>query len=726
MSARTRSVAAGVLAVLGTVCLLVGAVYAWAAPTLFDSEKFAARARSALDESPALRQVVARTLVVEVVEANRADLIAFRPVLVAAAETVVASDTFGDVFEVAVRNAHAFFTEEPADNIVVRANEALVLLIDTVRIVAPEAADGIPASVRPALLRFGDLSADLELWRTGERTETLAWVLPLVGVVAWVGAVALTRDRSAMLVRLGGVLTVGGLALLLGIRIGGRLFESHFDLPVNQEAAADVWDVYLDGLRAIAWAAILAGIVLAAAVQAITRDASRLRPARLRAAVVGIVTREPRTRIGRIGLGVGMAVAGLAMFAAPLDVVTALVTATGAFLLYASLVYFLGAIVVRRSADATYADHEPRGRAWAIGVAVSLGLVLIGGVSTYLILSEPESTARVQGCNGRVEYCLRRLDQVTLATTHNAPTAAEDGFLLPNQERGVVDQLRDGVRGFQIDTFLGSVRTNGGVSVVFTDLDDNKLLSIENTVGPELTAQALEFRRIVGPPPDSARQDVYLCHNFCELGALEARPTFVEFRRFLERNPTEVLFWVVQDEMPAERLREVLVESGLDRYLATIDWSEPLPTLGALASSGQRLVVGLENGDLGPTIPNVFRDRVVQEVPYNYRTIEQLTAPDSCRPLRGRPDAPIFQFNHWVTPASASASAVANTTAVLGDRAFRCMEERGLLPNLVAVDFYERGDLFGVVDALNAAVGEAEGPESRAGAGVTSLRAADG
>ena len=29
------------------------------------------------------------------------------------------------------------------------------------------------------------------------------------------------------------------------------------------------------------------------------------------------------------------------------------------------------------------------------------------------------------------------------------------------------------------------------------------------------------------------------------------------------------------------------------------------------------------------------------------------------------------------------------------------MAERGLLPNLVAVDFYERGDLFAVVDVLN-------------------------
>ncbi len=91
--------------------------------------------------------------------------------------------------------------------------------------------------------------------------------------------------------------------------------------------------------------------------------------------------------------------------------------------------------------------------------------------------------------------------------------------------------------------------------------------------------------------------------------------------------------------------------------------------------------------------------------------MEALTAPDSCRPLRGRPDAPIFQFNHWVTPASASASRVANTADILGERALRCMEERGLLPNLVAVDFYERGDLFPVVDVLNDSVAAAEDDE---------------
>ena len=698
MKIRPRPVAATVLVVVGSVALFLGAISAWAAPTLFDSTKFAARARVALDESPALRQVVARTLVVSVVERSRPDLIAFRPVLISAAENVVRTDTFGDVFEVAVRNAHELFTHESDDNAAVRANAAALLLIDTVRKVAPDVADQIPTNIEPVLLRFRDASAEHDLWRTGERTERLAWLLPLVGALAWVGAFVLARDRRKVLVQLGIVLTIGGVVLLAGLRIGERLVVSHFDLPLNRQAARDVWGTYVEGLVAIAWFGILGGMILAASVQATARESSRLSPARMRERARELLTREPRSRWGRLVLGGGFILLGLAMFASPLDVVETAVTVVGAFVFYAALVYVLDLLV--QPADAATASPTRR-RGWAIGVAGALGVLLVAGVVTYLVVSEPESTTRVPGCNGRIEFCLRRLDQVALPTTHNAPTAAEDGFLLPNQDRGLAAQLHDGIRGFQIDAYLGSVRSSGGVRVVFTDLDDNKLLSIENTVGPELTAQALEFRRIVGPPPDRAHQDVFLCHNFCELGALKARDSLVVFRRFLERHPSEVLMFVVQDELPAKRFEAVLREAGLDRYLATIDWSRPLPTFGTLVASGQRLIVGLEHGDLGPTIPNVFRDGVIQEVPYNYRSVDELVAPDSCRPLRGRADAPLFQFNHWVTPASLSASRVANTTAVLGERAQRCHDERGLLPNLVAVDFYERGDLFGVVDTLN-------------------------
>ena len=62
----------------------------------------------------------------------------------------------------------------------------------------------------------------------------------------------------------------------------------------------------------------------------------------------------------------------------------------------------------------------------------------------------------------------------------------------------------------------------------------------------------------------------------------------------------------------------------------------------------------------------------------------------------------MFQLNHWVTPASRSAARQINAQPFLLGRAERCERERKLVPTLVAVDFYKSGDLFRVVEELNA------------------------
>ena len=72
---------------------------------------------------------------------------------------------------------------------------------------------------------------------------------------------------------------------------------------------------------------------------------------------------------------------------------------------------------------------------------------------------------------------------------------------------------------------------------------------------------------------------------------------------------------------------------------------------------------------------------------------------------RGSAGNPLFLLNHWINsdpkPLPETARIV-NRYGFLLDRAQRCESERGLLPNLVAVDFYREGDLFGVVRTLNA------------------------
>ena len=153
----------------------------------------------------------------------------------------------------------------------------------------------------------------------------------------------------------------------------------------------------------------------------------------------------------------------------------------------------------------------------------------------------------------------------------------------------------------------------------------------------------------------------------------------------------------------------------LDPYLATLDPTLPMPSLGSIFESGRRLVIGLENGDLGPAIPNVYDDGLVQDVPYRFASVAKLEGPSSCRPNRGHGDAPLFLLNHWVSPPSSDLAAEANSEDVLLARAERCSEERGQPMNLVAVDFYESGDLLATVDELNSQRSSADlGPSNSA------------
>ena len=77
-----------------------------------------------------------------------------------------------------------------------------------------------------------------------------------------------------------------------------------------------------------------------------------------------------------------------------------------------------------------------------------------------------------------------------------------------------------------------------------------------------------------------------------------------------------------------------------------------------MIDDGTRLQVSLENGCRGPTLPNAFTGvgtpdpmSLLQETPFTFRRPRNLQAAASCTTNRGTPDAPMFQFNHWVTPA---------------------------------------------------------------------------
>ena len=88
-----------------------------------------------------------------------------------------------------------------------------------------------------------------------------------------------------------------------------------------------------------------------------------------------------------------------------------------------------------------------------------------------------------------------------------------------------------------------------------------------------------------------------------------------------------------------------------------------------------------------------------EETPFNYHRPEDFT----CAPNRGESNKPLFLLNHWIAQRAPDRvdAAFVNEYNFLLERALTCEEERGHIPNFIAVDFYALGDLFRVVDTLN-------------------------
>ena len=254
------------------------------------------------------------------------------------------------------------------------------------------------------------------------------------------------------------------------------------------------------------------------------------------------------------------------------------------------------------------------------------------------------------GCNGHEELCERPLDGVTLAGTHNSMSNEDEGWLAPNQKFGITRQLEDGVRAMMLDT---------------VDWD--------------------------GEP--------YLCHGPCELGAEPLADGLAKIENFLKAQPNQVLVILFQDELSVETMVEVMDAVGLSQRVWTWDGETvPLPTLGALIDAETNLVVLGEAGHPPPAWYHHAWD-LLTDTPYDFWDADDFT----CDLYRGEASNPLFLVNHWVSRPlpDAEMAGVVNQAEILADRAQSCAEERGRPVNILAVDHYDRGDLFVVVDELN-------------------------
>jgi hypothetical protein len=256
-------------------------------------------------------------------------------------------------------------------------------------------------------------------------------------------------------------------------------------------------------------------------------------------------------------------------------------------------------------------------------------------------------------CNGYAELCARPYDQVIFPGTHNSNSSTSYGYSAfnANHDSGLTEQLEDGVRVMLID-----VTYDGG--------------------------------------------ETTMCHGPCGLGSTPHLDGLAELSAFMLANPNEVLTIIYQDSISVEDMEADWVTSGLiDLVYAHVD-GEPWPTLGEMIDAGTRIVVTAESGGPPPDWYHHVWD-VGWDTPYSYMAISEF----SCALNRGSTDNDLYLMNHWVNSAldlpSRDNAMEANAFDVLFDRGTQCTTEAGRVPNFVAVDFYEQGDLFAAVAALN-------------------------
>ncbi len=702
--AAPRPFASWLLLVAGALVLFAALFALWAADALVDSDGFSDRAVRALDDED-VQQFVADFLVEELIEQGDPGLIAARPLIEAAVQAVIATAAFEQLYETALHQTHrALFSDEP---IVLQLVDAAIAVEVTVARFNPELAAELP-SLDSAVIELADSEYVDTALGIARGIRFLSAALPLLALAAFAASWAIARGRRRALLRIGLTVAIVAAATIVALDAGRAALEELAGGGLRGAAAAGLWDAFLGDLRGWSFALGAGGLVLAAA------SSSRFAGLDAREALrrVWLLTTAPQSNAGRLVRAIAAVALGwLALFRTD-DLVTVVVALAGLAALYLGLMELMRLLWRERAATASdvarvAASAELRSQlSPAVRIAALAALIAGGAVAIALllgglgILGGDDARERVTACNGHAALCGRPLDEVAFAATHNSMSAAsEEGWLFAAHRDGIAEQLDYGIRGLLIDVWFGYPSLTG----VATELLGKDREAMVELYGAEVVEARERIAAGLGPLED---RELYLCHGFCELGATPLREALRDVRRFLATNPGEVVIVFIQDEAPAEDIAAAFVEAGLERYAyAHPGRTAPWPTLGELIDRNERLIIMTENADRAPA-PWLHRGfELTQETPFAFRSVGDL----SCEPNRGAPDAPLFLVNHWIEDVAPSPedAELLNAREVLLPRMRECATERGLTPNLVAVNFSRSGDLLAVVDELNGVGGVA-------------------
>ena len=694
------------LVVLASVLLVGASLAAYGRIALFDADRFADRAAASLQD-PSVRTLIGERVTDDVVLRNEADLLAARPIIESAVSGIVGGGAFRSLFRRAVVDAHRAIFDHDRNTVTLTLADVGTVVAAALEKVNPTLAADLDAEKRVVLVKESIGGVTGGLVRFGERLRVLAYVLAALTLAAGGAALAVSPDRRRTAVQLGLGVAAAGIAIVVIYTVARAIVVDRLSGPDTRAATAGVWDAFLGDLRALGWLLAGSGAVVAAAA------ASLIQPIAIEGSLRAawrVATTDPEETWLRLLRAAALVAAGVLLIAQPLAALQIAVTLAGVYLLYSGLESVLRMVYRPRDADAGAAEEEAprprRRRSLRAAVPLVAALLIAAGVAAFALGGGTEAPAQaaITRCNGSAALCDRRLDEVVLPATHNSMSVPLPGWFSAMVERPIGGQLEDGIRGLLIDTHYADRLPNGRTRTFFGSKEDQRRTIAQDGLSEDSVDAALRLRERLGFRGEGKR-GMYLCHSFCELGATTLAAGLEDIHQFLATHPAEVVVVVNQDYVTPADFVEAVGDAGLTRYVFKGLAREPWPTLREMIERNERLVLLAENRAGAAPWYQLAYERLMEETPYDFSRASQLTAtPTTCPPNRGPAGAPLFLINHWVTtdpvPRPSDAAKV-NAYGPLLARARACERIRDHLPNLLAVNFYKRGDLFRVVDELN-------------------------
>jgi type IV secretory pathway VirB2 component (pilin) len=330
------------------------------------------------------------------------------------------------------------------------------------------------------------------------------------------------------------------------------------------------------------------------------------------------------------------------------------------------------------------------------GFAATSGItVTVLFLTVAIVATADRDRVPQRACLGSTQLCKRRFDTITLAGTHNSMNAVHAGFLIPEHRLDIREQLDSGIRALLIDTHPGLAAADG---IVWTDINLSGTLrqQLVDLAGENQVARAEQLRRRNRP---TGPREIYLCHNLCELGATRYSDALTVIRRWLLAHRGDIVVLFVQDESSQADNIAAIRAAGLEGFAFRHRFGEPWPTVEHMIRDGQRLFILAEHHGGGapfyvPGFPTF------QDTSFDVPNLASL----NCGRNRGLANSPLFLLNHWIETElpSPQDALILNQRKYIVDRAIKCGRERHRMPNIIAVDFSDEGDVRGAVDQLNA------------------------